>query len=80
VVPAIKLVIELVNGVERFPSFVLLFAVVGPVLVFQHTPFAVMGASPSLEITPPLVANVVEMLVNAFVVRIGVVGTYAGFA
>ena len=40
------------------PSLVLLFAVVGPVAVFQQTPLAVIAAPPSNVIFPPLEADV----------------------
>ena len=39
------------------PSVVLEFAIVGPVLVFQHTPLAVMASPPSSVIVPPVTAD-----------------------
>ena len=52
---------ELENGADVVPSVVKLSARVGVAEVPQQTPFAVMAAFPSLEITPPPVAVVVEM-------------------
>ena len=75
---AVSPVIELVNGVEVVPSLVML-DVVGVPVVFQQTPFALIAALPSLEMTPPLVAKVVDILVIESVVSVGATGTEAGF-
>ncbi len=69
---------ELVNGADVVPSDVKLSEMVGVPVVFQHTPFAVIAALPSLEMTPPLVANVVEIYVTAFVASVGSVARDAG--
>jgi hypothetical protein len=55
-------------------SFVLLFAVVGPVVVFQQTPREVTVAPPSFVIFPPLVAVVAVMELIAVVDRVGTNG------
>ena len=57
--PAVNAVIELVNIPVPVLSVVLVLkAVVGPVVVLQHTPRAVTEAPPSLVTFPPLVAVV----------------------
>jgi hypothetical protein len=60
-VPAVNAVIELVNIPVPVLSVVLVLnAVVGPDVVLQHTPRAVIIAPPSLVIFPPLVAVVLS--------------------
>ena len=54
------------------PSMVFEFAMVGFWVVAQHTPFAVIKASPSALILPPLVAVVEEMAEATVVERIGI--------
>ena len=54
--PAVKPVRLLEKVPTPFPSDVLLLAVVGLVVVLQHTPRAVTEAPPSQVILPPLVA------------------------
>ena len=56
------------------PSVVLLFAIVGPVLIFQHTPWAVMVAPPSSVMLPPEVAVVWVITDAAVVVRVAMTG------
>ena len=55
------------------PSEVLLLAVVGPVVVLQHTPCALTVAPPSLVTLPPLVAVVDVIADSALVVIAGIV-------
>src|ERR1035437_7428047 len=72
---AVNPVIELANIPVPVPSVVLVLdAVVGPVVVLQHTPFAVTEAPPSLVTFPPLVAVVCVIADAAVVVIIGGVG------
>ena len=72
--PAVNPVIELVNIPVPVLSVVLVLnAVVGPVVVLQHTPRAVTVAPPSLVIFPPLVAVVCVVADAAVVVRTGIV-------
>ena len=67
-------VIELVNIPVQVLSVVLVLnAVVGPVVVLQHTPRAVTAAPPSLVIFHPLVAVVCVIADAAVVVRTGTV-------
>jgi len=63
----------LVNTPVPVPSEVLLSAVVGEPVVFQHTPRAVTASPPSLVTFPPLSAVVPVMLEMAVVVTVGVV-------
>ena len=73
--PAVNAVIELVNIPVPVPSVVLVpDAVVGPVVVLQHTPCAVTVAPPSLVTFPPAVAVVCVIADAAVVVIIGGVG------
>ena len=44
---------ELVNIPAPMPSIVMLFSVVGPELVHQHTPLVTIGAGPSSVTVPP---------------------------
>ena len=68
--PAVNAVIELVNIPVPVPSMVLVLnAVVGPVVVLQHTPRVVTVAPPSLVTFPPLVAVVCVIADTAVVVR-----------
>jgi hypothetical protein len=53
------------------PSVVLLALIVGPVVVAQQTPLAVIAPPPSVEIFPPDTADVKVIEVVAVVVRIG---------
>jgi hypothetical protein len=55
--PAVSPVIKLTNGPVPVPSVVLLFAIVGPAVVLQQTPFAVIAPPPSVAIVPPEVAE-----------------------
>ena len=72
--PAVNAVIELVKIPVPVPSVVLVLnAVVGPVVVLQHTPRAVTVAPPSLVTFPPLVAVVRVIADAAVVVRTGTV-------
>ena len=72
--PAVNAVIELVNIPVPVLSVVLVLnAVVGPVVVLQHTPCAVTVAPPSLVIFPPLVAVLCVIADAAVVVRTGTV-------
>ena len=57
----------LVNDPLPVPLVVLLLAVVGPLLVFQQTPLAVMVPPPSELIVPPLEAVVDVMEVTTVV-------------
>ena len=59
---------ELVKLPVPDPSDVLLSAMVGPVVVLQHTPLSVTLAPPSLEMAPPLTAADEVMDVTALVV------------
>jgi len=63
---------ELVNDPVPDPSVVLLFAVVGFEEVLQHTPRAVTEAPPSLEMFPPLDADVLVTDDCAVVERVGI--------
>jgi hypothetical protein len=58
----------LTNIPAPVPSTVLLFAVVGFVVVAQHTPRAVTGAPPSEATIPPLFAPVVAIAETVAVV------------
>ena len=55
------------------PSLVLLSAMVGLPVVFQHTPRAVTVLPPSEVTVPPHVADVAAICVTAAVVTVGVV-------
>ena len=74
---AVNPVNELVKMPVPGPSVVLLFAVVGPVAVFQQTPRAVTEAAPSLVIFPPLLAVVWVIDVISVVDSVGITGTIA---
>ena len=52
-------------------SVVRLLDSVGPAVLLQHTPLAVMAAPPSVLMVPPEVAAVVVMLVTAVVLMTG---------
>ena len=62
--------IELTKLPIPLPSVVLLLEIVGPVVVPQHTPLAVINPPPSTVIFPPDVAVVEVITVTAAVVRI----------
>jgi len=49
---------------------------VGFEVVLQHTPRAVTVAPPSFDIKPPLVTEVVVILVKAVVVRVGITSSF----
>ena len=73
--PAVNAVIELENmPVPVLSAVLVLNAVVGPVVVLQHTPRAVTVAPPALVIFPPLVAAACVIADAAVVVIIGGVG------
>jgi hypothetical protein len=70
-VPAVNAVIELANIPAPAPSDVLLFSTVAPAEMYQHTPFTVTEAPPSLVTFPPLVAVVCVIAEAVAVVIIG---------
>jgi hypothetical protein len=72
-VPAVRPIMLLVKPLVPVPSDVLLLAVVGDVLVSQHTPRAVIIAPPSLVKLPPLVAVVPVILLIPIVVMEGTI-------
>ena len=57
------------------PLLVLLLAIVGPLLVLQHTPFAVIVTPPAFVIVPPLTAEADVMLEIAVVTNEGTVAS-----
>ena len=67
---ACKPVTVLVNVPVPVPSEVLLLLIVGPVVVLQHTPRAVIGDPPSDVIVPPAMAAVVAIPLGVVVVRL----------
>ena len=69
-VPEVNPVILLVNG-DVVPSVVLELAVVGPVVVLQHTPCAVTAEPPIAVTVPPELAEVPVIEVIAVVVTVG---------
>lgn len=68
---AVNPFMALVNEPVPVPSVVRVLAIVGPVLVFQHTPRAVIAAPPSELILPPAAAEEEVMVFIAVVVRVG---------
>ena len=69
--PGTKPLIELVKVPEPVLSVVLEFDVVGFWVVAQQTPLAVTGEPPSLDIFPPLLAELVEITDKSVVVNAG---------
>jgi hypothetical protein len=45
-------------------------------VVAQHTPRAVTAAPPSFEIRPPVVPELIVMLVTALVVKVGITSSF----
>ena len=70
-VPAVNPVRALVKLPDPVPSDVLVLAIVGPVVIFQQTPRAVIAAPPSFVIFPPLVEEVCVIAVTTVVVNDG---------
>jgi hypothetical protein len=70
-VDAVKLVIELVKAPVPEPPEAQESAVVGALLVAQHTPRAVTEKSPALVTAPPLVAVVAVIALAAVVLTVG---------
>ena len=49
---------------------------VGFAVVLQHNPLAVTDAPPSFETIPPLIAEFIVIFVTAFVVKVGITGSF----